>query len=154
LCYNKSMKKKLDILFDVDGTLMDIEHRRHFVSNGNKDWDSFRSHTEFDTPVEHVFAMAKMLQQQGHRIHVLSGRNVAQRAITLKQLLGNGLLPMNLLMRADGDFRSDDVVKEEFLDNLIEQGFEPTMAFDDRQQVVDMWRRRGLTCFQVAEGNF
>ena len=33
-------------------------------------------------------------------------------------------------------------------------GFNPTMAFDDRQQVVDMWRERGLTVAQVAEGDF
>ena len=26
--------------------------------------------------------------------------------------------------------------------------------YDDRQQVVDMWREEGLTAFQVAEGNF
>ena len=28
------------------------------------------------------------------------------------------------------------------------------MVFDDRQQVVDMWRSNGLTCFQVADGDF
>ena len=28
------------------------------------------------------------------------------------------------------------------------------MVFDDRQQVVDMWRYNGLTCFQVADGDF
>jgi len=28
------------------------------------------------------------------------------------------------------------------------------MVFDDRQQVVDMWRQNDLTCFQVADGNF
>ena len=27
-------------------------------------------------------------------------------------------------------------------------------VFDDRQQVVDMWRQNGLTCFQVADGDF
>ena len=27
-------------------------------------------------------------------------------------------------------------------------------VFDDRQKVVDMWRKNGLTCFQVADGNF
>jgi hypothetical protein len=27
-------------------------------------------------------------------------------------------------------------------------------AVDDRQRVVDMWRSNGLTCLQVAEGNF
>jgi hypothetical protein len=25
---------------------------------------------------------------------------------------------------------------------------------DDRQKVVDMWRAEGLTCFQVAPGDF
>lgn len=29
-----------------------------------------------------------------------------------------------------------------------------TAVFDDRQQVVDMWREIGLTCCQVAPGNF
>ena len=28
------------------------------------------------------------------------------------------------------------------------------MVFDDRQKVVDMWREIGLTCMQVAPGNF
>ena len=28
------------------------------------------------------------------------------------------------------------------------------MVFDDRNQVVDMWRQNGLTCFQVADGDF
>ena len=28
------------------------------------------------------------------------------------------------------------------------------MVFDDRQQVVDMWRDNGLTVFQVADGDF
>ena len=27
-------------------------------------------------------------------------------------------------------------------------------VFDDRQKVVDMWREIGLTCMQVAPGNF
>ena len=28
------------------------------------------------------------------------------------------------------------------------------MVFDDRQKVVDMWRKNKVTCLQVAEGNF
>ena len=57
-------------------------------------------------------------------------------------------------MREDDDFRSDDVLKSEFLDTMRKDGFDPSVAFDDRQQVVDMWRARGLTCIQVAEGDF
>ena len=29
------------VIFDVDGTLMNIEHRRHLVSDGNNDWKTF-----------------------------------------------------------------------------------------------------------------
>ena len=43
--YNKSMEKQLTIIFDVDGTIADVEHRRHLV-NGDKgfkpDWNAFR----------------------------------------------------------------------------------------------------------------
>lgn len=28
------------------------------------------------------------------------------------------------------------------------------IVFDDRNSVVKMWRLLGLTCFQVAEGDF
>jgi hypothetical protein len=28
------------------------------------------------------------------------------------------------------------------------------MAFDDRSQVVKMWRKRGVPCAQVADGDF
>ena len=30
--YNKSMEKQLTIIFDVDGTIADVEHRRHLVN--------------------------------------------------------------------------------------------------------------------------
>ena len=56
-----------DIMFDVDGTLMDIEHRRHFVTQRPKDFKSFREHTQFDTRKEDIFAIADALQAQGHR---------------------------------------------------------------------------------------
>ena len=47
------MIKKQTIIFDVDGTIADVEHRRHFV-NGNNDWQSFRAETVNDTPVQWV----------------------------------------------------------------------------------------------------
>jgi hypothetical protein len=58
-----------------------------------------------------------------------------------------------LYMRQDGDFRRDDIVKQEILDKYIDKD-RVLFVLDDRDQVVDMWRRNGLTCFQVAEGDF
>ena len=39
------------------------------------------------------------------------------------------------------------------LDTLIDKD-DVFAVFDDRQQVVDTWRANGLTCFQVADGDF
>ena len=29
------------VIFDVDGTLMNVNHRRHYVNGPNKDWKAF-----------------------------------------------------------------------------------------------------------------
>ena len=36
----------------------------------------------------------------------------------------------------------------------IEPFYDVLCVLDDRDQVVRMWRHRGLTCLQVAPGNF
>lgn len=59
-----------------------------------------------------------------------------------------------LYMRTAGDRRPDDVVKEELLERIRKDGYEPFLVFDDRQRVVDMWRRNGIQCCQVAPGDF
>lgn len=144
----------MDVIFDVDGTLMDIEHRRHFVVQRPKDFDAFREATKDDTPKHEIFAIAKALQAAGHRIIISSGRNKSQMDITVDQLTSQGLQFDAIFMRSNSDFRPDFEVKQEMLTKMKAQGFNPTMAVDDRQQVVDMWRANGITVLQVDEGNF
>jgi hypothetical protein len=50
--------------------------------------------------------------------------------------------------------RPDDVVKAELLGKIITDGFDPTVAFDDRNQVVNKWRELGIHCYQVRTGDF
>ena len=144
----------MDIIFDIDGTLMDIEHRKKFVEQKPKDWNSFRDLTSEDTPNLDVFAVAIALQKAGNRILVASGRNKSQRAITLKQLMGQGLVFNELYLRSDNDYRPDYELKSGMLDTMLEAGYNPTLVFDDRTSVVDMWRSRGLRAVQVATGDF
>jgi len=59
-----------------------------------------------------------------------------------------------LFMRATGDQRRDHIVKEEIFDREIRGRYHVVGVFDDRAQVVRMWRSLGPTVFQVAEGNF
>lgn len=62
--------------------------------------------------------------------------------------------PGPLFMRADGDGRKDAVVKRELFDKHVRHEYNVVAVLDDRQQVVDMWRSLGLTCLQVAPGDF
>ena len=144
-----------DIIFDVDGTLMNIDHRKHWVQDKPKNWKQFMADMVKDTPRKEIFAIALEAKKNGHRIIVSSGRNERDRALTTKQLNSEGLFPDIFLMRADDDFRSDDLVKKDLLGQMKDAGFNPTLAIDDRNQVVDMWRANGIPCYQcVEDGNF
>jgi hypothetical protein len=57
-------------------------------------------------------------------------------------------------MRAAGDSRRDSIVKREIFDDRIRQVWHVKGVLDDRDQVVRMWRDLGLTCVQVAPGDF
>jgi hypothetical protein len=46
------------------------------------------------------------------------------------------------------------VVKREIFDRSIRHVWQVRGVLDDRDQVVRMWRDLGLTCAQVAPGDF
>ena len=148
----------MDIIFDIDGTLADITHRRHHVMTKPKNWKAFIAGASQDAVNEPIARVARHFAVWGaHRIILCSGRNEAQREITeawLAEMWGEGARHERLYMRADLDYRADDIIKSELLDKILADGYHPELVFDDRKRVVDMWRRRGLTCCQVAEGDF
>jgi hypothetical protein len=91
----------------------------------------------------------------GHAIVFCSGRDEVCRAETAAWLDLYVDVPYEgLFMRPEGDSRKDAVVKREIFDREIRDRWRVIGVFDDRQQVVRMWRALGLTVFQVAEGDF
>ena len=144
--------KTQTIIFDVDGTIVDVEHRRHFVTTTPRDWKSFNDHTKFDTRVDWVCDIAKAFHTAGHRVVFFTARKDAQRDITTKQIQDFiGIDKPTIHMRADSDFRCDSITKADMAD-----AFDGTidLVFDDRQKVVDMWRAKGIQVIQVADGDF
>lgn len=85
-----------------------------------------------------------------------SGRPDSLRETTMDWLISHDLWfhPYELYMRRRGDMRSDVVVKREILKYIRADGFVPWLTIDDRSSVVAMWRDEGLTCLQVADGDF
>ena len=155
------MDKKI-VIFDLDGTLALIDKRRAISTkdNGKMDWDIFFNpdNIDLDIPNTPVVKMAQMLDSQGFNIVIFSGRSNRTRTAT-KNWLTKHNVPFNdfdLHMRPTSDdwhFMKDSTLKQIWLDTVVDKD-DVFAVFDDRQQVVDMWRENGLTCFQVADGDF
>ena len=137
-------------IFDVDGTLMNVNHRRHHVAGQDKDWPAFFDAMEFDTMNDHVFQLANALHKDDYNIIVVSGRNEKHRAITEQQLAFGKLAYSELIMRPDNNYEPDFVFKKSVLDALVEADLKPQFAVDDRPSVVQMWRENGVPCFDVG----
>ena len=149
------------IVFDIDGTLANASHRIHYIKKQPKDWDAFFAEQANDKPHLHIVDTLLAFKQHGkYPIIFASGRPAKYREMTEKWLIKYGLFnpfldgKLWLFMRPDGDRRDDDIVKREILGKMQMQGFQPIMAFDDRDRVVKMWRDNGIPCCQVAPGDF
>ncbi len=145
------MKRKA-LIIDLDGTMSNADHRKHFVEN--KNWDSFYANLVHDEPNKWCHEITKLFGMKNVFILLVSGRPEKYGPVTLEWLEKHGINFDDLFMRKDGDFRKDSIVKEEIYRAEIEPNFEVLFCIDDRKQVVDMWRSIGLTCLQCAEGNF
>ena len=147
------------IICDIDGTLADLSHRLHHVQTPGKkkDWDAFFAAAPKDGVHEPVWETLRALHSidgGGYNIIFCSGRPERTRRETSIWISSTCWYKgFELLMRKDGDRRDDSIVKQEILDAHIDKE-RVLFVLDDRQRVVDMWRRNGLVCFQVAPGDF
>lgn len=108
-------------------------------------------------PVCHLFWALKHSSLKPD-IWFFSGRRDSCKDDTvwwLRRWLDKNISPVHVVMRLTGDFRNDVEVKQDMLDWMLKIDRERLVCvFDDRQRVVDMWRRNGVTCLHVAPGNF
>ena len=145
------------ILFDIDGTLADITHRRHHVEGKHtrQDWKTFFAEMGDDTVNEPVADLYRTLLEAGrHELVIISGRPDNFRKLTEQWLVWNGIEFDRLLMRQADDTRPDTEIKKDILDLLRTEGRDIAFAVDDRDCVVDMWRENGITCLQCNYGDF
>jgi predicted kinase len=143
--YEPSPELPAAVLVDIDGTVALMGDRSPY------DWSRVGS----DRPNEAVIAAVRAMHAAGNAIVFCSGRDAVCRAETEAWLdLHVGVPYEGLFMRPEGDNRKDAIVKREIFDTEVRDRWRIVGVFDDRRQVVRMWRALGLTVFQVAEGDF
>tara|TARA_Y100000287_G_scaffold110953_1_gene88994 strand:- start:187 stop:696 length:510 start_codon:yes stop_codon:yes gene_type:complete len=167
---------KRTVIFDLDGTLANIDVRRDksLKPNGKLDWDIFAAPSSiknWDKPNDPVIQMAKLFHQDGFKIVIFSGRNDRGFDATIDWLTWWDV-PFDLLVMrpdkfkdkswpiADGNpatpdmrFMPDEILKKKMLDTFVDID-DVFLVVDDRDKVVKMWRDLGLNTFQVAPGDF
>jgi hypothetical protein len=148
-------REKSVVVFDIDGTLANINHRRVYLETDPPNWSKFNELMGDDTPNAPVVSLYMTLWISGrYELILASGRSERYRSITERWLTWNEIPFGRLVMRADGDYRADHRVKQDIHDRLISGGKSIVFVVDDRQQVVDMWRRNGVMCLQCDVGDF
>ena len=155
--------KQDTIIFDLDGTLADIDARRKLSvkDNGKMDWKKFfdPANIALDKPNHPVIIAAQLAHKAGFKVVIFSGRSKATKDAT-KQWLNNNDIPFHILkMRPTSHpwaFMKDDKLKQHWLDDIFpgDQKDRIACVYDDRDKVVSMWRNNDIACFQVAPGNF
>lgn len=145
------------IICDLDGTLCNIDHRLHHVQvpkgEKKKNWKAFFEELDNDFINSWCQEIITTMNKKNGVLFV-SGRSDDYRNKTVEWLKKYFLMHHPLHMRRRNDYREDFIVKEIIYEFEIAPYYDVLFAIDDRDQVVKMWRSRGIVCLQCADGDF
>lgn len=144
------------IVFDVDGTLANADHRRHHLE-GKKNWKAFEEEAPHDPPHDEIVYLLWLLGSDSKNVIIIvTARGIHQKEQTMEWLTKQNIKYDALYMREEEkDYSPDDQFKEKVLKRIEHHyGAKPFIVFEDRNKVVDMWRRNGIKCLQVEPGDF
>lgn len=169
-------RKKDTIICDLDGTIaldngraqlfLHPPHKPNCASLENdrigfpcdcgwkRDWDGYYNACDQDRPNWPVINLLRFYWEDGYNIRILTGRRESTRDVTVRWLANHAVPHHTLIMRKDGDYTDDNVLKPTVAQRY---GWTPDIVevvLEDRSRVVTAWRELGYTCFQVAPGTF
>lgn len=153
LVYNKYMKPTAHI-YDVDGTLANVDPYLHHVRGSNRDYDAFHGASIDALPNVEVVEMLNNSVSDGHSILVVTSRKEKYRGLTSMWLAKNNIRSHGLFMRADDDNRPDYEAKKDMLDKITKL-WNVTYAVDDNPNVIKLWEDHNILTTKIGtwDGN-
>lgn len=153
--YNKYLKPKAEVIPVIEGfphaIIVDLDGTVSLFEGLRSPYDASTCENDIlNQPIAEI--IYKFMHDKS--IIFMSGREDKYREQTIKFLSKHNLPFYNLFMRPSGDMRKDSIVKRELFDTHVRGKFNVDFVLDDRSSVVSTWRSMGLTCLQVAEGDF
>lgn len=139
------MKKA--VIFDIDHTLCIFDKKRNDIQDA----------MENAIPIKGMKDLVCVIQEGilqavgGGTIIFVSGRPERYRKETIRWIesyIADFLdEDESLILREDDEFSSDEEMKDRAL-NKIKKRYEVICAFDDKESVLEMYHRNGVTCFK------
>ena len=143
-----SMKPTAHI-YDVDGTLANIDPYLHHIRGSNRDYDAFHEASIDALPNVNVLEMLNNSVSDGHSILVVTSRKEKYRGLTSMWLAKNNIRSHGLFMRADNDSRPDYEAKKDMLDKITVL-WNVTHAIDDNPNVIRLWEDHNITTTKIG----
>ena len=162
-----------NIICDLDGTIALDHKRNHHLHKEScpkradhprkllacecgpydRKWDEYFAACTTDTPND---AVIKVLIKFAiyHNIYILSGRSMGVSEQTIAWLQKHNVPYNYLQMRGVQDRTDDHLLKLQWAEDFDLWPGNTLFVMEDRKRVVDAWRAKGFTCFQVAAGDF
>jgi beta-phosphoglucomutase-like phosphatase (HAD superfamily) len=138
------------VIADLDGTLVDVSSILHHVTGEERDFAAFHAASRDCPPRPEVVDAVRDAQEQGRAVLVVTSREFVWRDLTLDWLQEHDVPYDQLVMRIVGDYRPDHVVKGEMLDQLEKDGYRVVEAWEDAEDIADLWRSRGIDVHVVG----
>ena len=149
------------VIFDLDGTVIDSDHRKATKADGSLDLEHWFEHNVPDKIMQDsLLPLARIMRQMkalGHTVIVCTARAIQPAD---KVFLAINNLPFDtLLHREIGNMESDSSLKVRLLEQyFIGEGFNSAreakaIMFDDNLKVIDAMLSIGITCYDATITN-
>jgi phosphoglycolate phosphatase-like HAD superfamily hydrolase len=132
------------VIFDMDGTLCDTSGIVHLIEGPDKDFAAFHAASAGCPAASDVVAAARTQHEAGRAVLVVTSREFIWRDLTLDWLVEHEIPYDALYMRIVGDYRKDVAVKKDILQQIRDDGFVVLAAWDDKSEVIQLWRENGI----------
>lgn len=135
------MKKA--VLYDLDGTLVDVSGLYEWVTEKRTDYQIFHDRVEFAPPIDYVVRQAQIDWEAGLEVLIGTARNGRYMAATERWLAKNDVPYSVLAMRGRRDVRSSVEVKSDML-KVLRQEYDIIRAYEDNPMICEMFRTNGI----------
>lgn len=133
------------VLFDIDNTLADMDHRLHYLNRDDPNWNEFEDQAHLDTPIMPTIITAQSYKAAGKQVWCWSGRTDRIKGVTEQWLHDHNVPFDQLLLRSQQQAESEPTEMTKL--NWLLHGPVPAdrviCAFDDDPTVVRVLRDHG-----------